>query len=326
MSVMCSLTRKKKTSIDISNVVQFENTAYISIYYILGPLLFLVFVNDLAWNLECPCFMFADDIKILGNPSCDALQRDLDKISKWSIDWDMPINPKKSYHLIQNLIGPTRTLLTPTGRSDIAKVDEVADLGVTVTADFSPSAQCAKAVATSRRASHRLRHIVASREPAVFIPLYKAFVRPFLEYCVQAWCPYLKRDIKSLEQVQKLATRYLVGMRGLTYDHRLEALDLFSLERRRLRGDLIEAFKMLRMSGSADQCSIFQLRQNPTLRGHEWTLFKRRCTVRLRACSYAERVVDSLNRLPSVIVAAPSVTAFIARPDHLWSTYFPYLK
>ena len=82
--------------------------------------------------------------------------------------------------------------------------------------------------------------------------MYKAIVRPHLEYCVQAWAPYLQKDIITLEKVQRLATRMISGQRGKSYGQRLQGLELFSLQRRRLRGDLIETFKIMKgLSGIA---------------------------------------------------------------------------
>ena len=57
---------------------------------VLGPLLFLIYINDLSHQLRCPHFMFADDVKVVGNPFNDTLQTDLDIICRWTVDWDLP--------------------------------------------------------------------------------------------------------------------------------------------------------------------------------------------------------------------------------------------
>ena len=72
------------------------------------------------------------------------------------------------------------------------------------------------------------------------------YVRPHLEYCVQSWSPYLARDIDTLEKVQRRATKHLGGLAHLTYESRLEILDLYSLYCRRQRGDMIETYKILK--------------------------------------------------------------------------------
>ena len=75
--------------------------------------------------------------------------------------------------------------------------------------------------------------------------LYKSYVRPHMEYCVQAWSTYLVKDIECLEKVQRSATKMVRGLDHMSYDKRLNVLGLLSHEQRRLRGDVIEAYKIL---------------------------------------------------------------------------------
>ena len=289
---------------------------------VLGPLLFLSYINDLARALECPGYMFADDVKLVGCPSEQSMQRDLDRIYQWTVDWDLPLNNNKCQLLTLNESTSTRTLGCSGAQSSVPNMKQVRDLGVMITGDFKSTSQCIEAARKGNAALYRLKRTVASRDPKVLVPLYKAFVRPHLEYCVQAWRPALQKDIKKLEGVQRAFTRVFPNLRQLAYDSRLHQLDLFSLERRRLRGDLIEAFKM--MTGLSDAGGhMFTHNESSALRGHELKLVKNRARLDIRQNSFAFRIVNDWNRLPSSVVTATSVPTFKHRLDNCWLQTFP---
>ena len=295
---------------------------------VLGPTLFLIYINDIDLAViatDSVLKKFADDTKWAMVVETDAdrmvFQQGLNDLFQWSIEWQMLFNVDKCHviHAGKSNNGFEYTM----GGKVLEEVEFEKDVGVLIHRSFKPSLQCAQAANKANSVLGQLSRGISFRDKDTFISLYKTYVRPHLDYCSQAWSPWNAADIDIIESVQKRAVKMVSNLRGRTYEERLAELGMVTLETRRKRGDLIQAYNVLSGKDDVDAGIWFRAPEagGPSTRATSGLLNVQRNEGRLdiRRNFWSVRVCDSWNCLPDEVKCQGTTNGFKnALDDHLF--------
>lgn len=290
---------------------------------VLGPLLFLAFVNDLPEAVRCGIQLFADDAKLYRPVSAPddsrMLQMDLDNLAAWSSTWQLAFNVSKckSLHFGRTNQHSAYTL----NDTQLEQASEERDLGIIVDVDLKFRQHAASAVARATRILAVIRRSFRLLDKTTLPMLFKTLVRPHLEYGNVIWGPFNRADQKLVERVQRRATKLVVEVRHLPYTERLRYLGLPSLYYRRRRGDMIQVYQVLHGGVDVAADIFFSPAVTSRTRGHPWKLQKPRANHRTRRQVFSTRVVNDWNGLPHTVVTSDTVNQFKSRLDSHWKHF-----
>ena len=247
---------------------------------VLGPVLFLVFINDLPEVIKVLIKLFADDAKLYSVVTSNADNRaqfSLNRAVDWSKVWKMIFNIIKCHHLH---IGKKFTETTYTMESDgqqveLEKVKNEKDLGVIIDQNLTFRDHITSKVNIANRNVGIVFRTFTYIDQEMFLNLYKSIIRPHLEYATPVWSPLYKKDKIIIENVQRRATRLVATCKNLPYQERLRKLGLPTLEYRRERADMIQTYKILHGIDKLDKDKLFTPALYRATRGHSYKLQKK---------------------------------------------------
>ncbi|GAB0185857.1 hypothetical protein GRJ2_001051000 [Grus japonensis] len=208
--------------------------------------------------IECSLSKLAANTKLCGVVDTlegrNAIQKNPDRLEKWVCANHMNFKKAKCKVLHMSQGNPKHNYRL--GEQWIESSPEEKDLGALVDEKLNITQYCALAAQKANHILGCINRSMTSRSREVILPLYSALMRPYLEYCIQLWCPQYKKDMDLLEQVQR-ATKLIRGVEHLSYEDKLRELGLFNLEKRRLQENLIAAFQYLKWAYRKDEEGLF---------------------------------------------------------------------
>ena len=308
-SFLSNRSQRVKIGQTLSNVVPV--TSGVPQGSVLGPTLFLLFINDLCDYFEntTSISLFADDVKLFDlSRNFFALQENLNRIIQWSDIWQLSISLDKCCVLHLGKSNPKN----PYFMRDTElphDITEFKDLGVYITHDLSSNAHCDYITKKSMKTSNLILKAFHSKNTDLLVRAFKTYVRPVLEYSSVVWNPCLLKDIDLVERVQRRFTKCLFRDKTITYKERLALLNLESLELRRLHNDLMMVYSIVK-NNILPINDFFTIVSNTNRASNSCKLYLTRFRCNARKFDLCNRVTDIWNDLPQRIIDSRNVKIF----------------
>jgi len=278
---------------------------------VLGPCLFLAYINDLPDSIKSKARLFADDtivyLTVKSSSDAQILQNDLHSLEKWERDWSMEFNPDKCEVL--RITRKRKPVVFPYTLHDkeLKSTDTAKYLGVTLTKDLNWSEHINN---ISRKANNSLKFIkrnVQTTNKKVKEKAYNTYVRPQLEYCSSTWHPWQKSLSYKVEKVQRSAARYIFNDYNYTSSvtQMINTLNWQTLEQRRIQSSLVYLYKIKTNLVCVDHNHLIQTRNLNYLIPQSRTQYHMN--------SFFPRTIRLWNGLPQYVQSSPSLNIFAER-------------
>ena len=322
--------RKQQVSVNGSKSNLFDVPSGVPQGSVLGPLLFIIYINSMVKKAaDANIYLYADDLKLYQEIKTDEdvekLQNDLDKLYDWTQYSLLKFHPTKC--VVMRLMSSKCKVLRPRGIYDmderkLNEVSEEKDLGITFNGELTFEKHINEKVNKANALVGMLRRSFVHLDKDIFKLLFISIVRPHLEYGAPVWNPHTQKLINQIENVQRRASKLIPGMFNLSYRERLEMIKLPTLVYRRYRGDMIEVYKLSHdfydKSAMKNLLDFEDHSQNYDMRGHPFKISKLKCKKDVRRYYFKLRVSEQWNNLPTHVVTARSLNTFKNRLDKIW--------
>ena len=298
---------------------------------VLAPLLFILYINDLRLDSDkIKLLKFADDTKIYSTVSSyedvHALQLKLDFLGNWFTTWRMPINISKCGVLefsSTNLPKQYKLL-----GENLKIVEAERDLGLLINSELSFKQHIESIISRALKLYGWLVRNLVTRNYFIKIRMYKAIIRPTLEYASTVWSPSRTSQIVQLEKIQRKFTKFALNWtNNCSYEERLQRLSLPTLLWRRRYLDLLMTHRIIHGPTVIRQI-LFKLHSEQStlnLRKHRFAIFKVTFRSDIYKHHFVNRVVDSWNSLPFDLLDIMNFSDFKKRLKiYLYLNFNPY--
>jgi Reverse transcriptase (RNA-dependent DNA polymerase)/Endonuclease-reverse transcriptase len=284
---------------------------------VLGPILFLLFINDIADRFPpaAKTRLFADDLKssvrVVDDEASANFGLLLEAITNWSFDWQLPLAEKKcNWMTISNRNKVAINRPFKIAECNLEEIKVINDLGISFNNRINFSSHIKAIIAKAKQRVFLLRKSFSCSDPGALILGFKTYVIPPIEYCSQVWSPSNIGEINQIESVQRSFTKILACDPSLTYRNRLDMFGLRTLEYRRLVADLALFYKILHKLITIDVSNSLELDTDSRTRGHSWKVKLLPARINTRLNFFTLRTAAVWNSLSPSTVQAVSIHGF----------------
>ena len=281
---------------------------------ILGPLLFLLYINDFPLSVSCNTELFADDSvlyrKITTEDDCVEFQDDLLSAASWCDLWKVTLKSEKckSLHVTKSKCPLVHQYVI--NDDNLSIVNKHKHLGIWIESSLRWDSHINYIVGKANRVLGLIRRTFGSKDPVAVKTAYNVLVRPILEYACPVWNPHLVKHIHSIESIQRRATRLICGS-VKSYSERLAELNWSTLELRRKYLCLVQLYKIIHGYSDVDYTRYIDLTgPTRTRRNHDFKIRPRAARTNYFKFSFFNRYVNDWNSLPNSVMSASSLNVF----------------